>query len=304
MRSLYRSIERAAGADVPVLVLGDTGTGKELVARAIHAHSPWASRPFIALNCASIPQPLLQAELFGYEKGAFTHAFERKMGFFESADGGTLLLDEIGDMPLDSQAALLRFLQDKKVTPLGGTRSVSVDVRVIAISNKDLKKCVAEGTFRADLYFRLDVLKITAPNLSERSGDVEALAHHFLVEEARKFARPTLEFSRDALKSLEQYDWPGNVRELRSCIFRAVQRSSGRYVTSKDLELSGSRSSGPTVPLQDVLHETEKRTVESALDGDRWNVSRTARNLGVSRMTLYRLMDKHGISREEKLPSR
>ena len=296
MMNLYRTMERAAASDLPILILGATGTGKEQVAKSIHASSSRASGPFVALNCAAIPTTLIQSELFGYEQGAFTHAFQRKTGRIEAAAGGTLLLDEIGEMPLESQASLLRFLEDGKVTPLGGTRSTKVDVRVIASTNKDLQKSIREKGFREDLFYRLAVLVVRTPALHDRAEDIEMLAQHFLADAARATAK--VGFTKDAFAAMRRHPWPGNLRELRSRIVQAVLQADGRYLTAADLELEGgSAVQEPVRSLQEARDAAEKKTLEFMLTRNRWNVSRTANELRISRMTLYRLLEKHHIER-------
>jgi DNA-binding NtrC family response regulator len=300
MRDLYRMIDRAAGCDVPVLILGATGTGKEQVARAVHAHSSRVDGPFVTVNCAAIPAALMQSELFGYEKGAFTHALERKPGYIEAASGGTLLLDEIGDMPLDLQTSLLRFLDSHLVTPLGGTRAKKVDVRVIAATNKDLRQLVKTKSFRSDLYYRLAVLTVSTPNLKDRGDDVYALADHFLREATSLVGTAATGFGEDALEALRSHAWPGNLRELRNRIFQAALQSEGTSITRGDLHLEHLEEVGQNnaaLSLQDARDEAERETLESTLHRNRWNMSRAARNLKISRMTLYRLIEKHGLKR-------
>jgi DNA-binding NtrC family response regulator len=303
MRDLYRVLKHAAESDVPALITGPTGTGKEKAAHAIHEHSSRADRPFVALNCAAIPPSLLQAELFGYVKGAFTDASERKIGHIEAAAGGTLFLDEIGDMPVESQATLLRFLEDKLVTPLGSRKSTRVDVRVIASTNKDLEVAIRRREFRADLFYRLAVLVVRTPSLSLRGDDIDLLAKFFLEEAvAAVGAARDARFSDEALDALRRYAWPGNLRELRSCVFHAVIDSKGRIILPGDLSLGeergdGASRAGPRVEsLQEARDQSEKRKLELALAINGSNITRTARDLNVSRMTLYRLMAKHGVS--------
>ncbi len=303
MRDLYRMLQHAAQSEVPVLITGPTGTGKEKAARAIHEHSSRAQAPFVALNCAAIPPSLLQAELFGHVKGAFTDASERRIGHIEAADGGTLFLDEIGDMPVDSQATLLRFLEDKLVTPLGSRTTKRVDVRVITSTNKDLEAAIRKHEFRADLFYRLAVLVIRTPSLSLREGDIELLARHFLDEAiAAVGVAQDVCFSDDALKVMRRYAWPGNLRELRSCVFHAVIDCKSRLILPGDLNIGLTANRGADVrglgakPLQDARDQSEKHKLELALAINGSNITRTARDLNVSRMTLYRLMAKHGVS--------
>jgi DNA-binding NtrC family response regulator len=304
MQELFRVIQHAAVPDVAVLITGPTGTGKEKVAHAIHDLSPRANGPFVALNCAAIPPSLLQSELFGHVAGAFTDAVSEKIGHIETASGGTLFLDEIGDMPFESQATLLRFLEDKKVTPLGSTRTKEADVRVIASTNKDLEAAIGRGEFRADLFYRLAVLTVRTPSLSLRQGDIELLANHFLKEAIAAIgAQSDLRYTNDAIAALQRYAWPGNLRELRSCVFQATVLCTGRHIGLKHLNLPGGpylnadpeRMNG--VSLQDTRNRFEKQQLELSLAMHGSNVARTAKKLGISRMTLYRLMAKHGVSR-------
>lgn len=304
MKDHFRLIQHAAMSDVPVLITGPTGTGKELAARAIHEHSARARGPFVALNCAAIPTSLLQAELFGHVKGAFTNAFERKNGHIVSAAGGTLLLDEIGDMPFESQATLLRFLEDKIVTPLGATRGKEVDVRVIVSTNKDLESAIQDGEFRADLFYRLAVLVVRTPSLNCREGDIEQLAKLFLKEAVGALGGASdLSFSQEAIACMYRHPWPGNIRELRSCVFQAVMRSNRGFIRPEHLNLSGGLSqpkhdtSAKVGSLQHARNESEKRGLEASLARNGSNITKTAKELNVSRMTLYRLMEKHGVPR-------
>jgi len=297
MLDLYRVIQRAAATDMYVLITGETGTGKEIAARAIHASSARASGPFVALNCAAVPPSLIQAELFGHERGAFTDAVSRRIGRIEAASGGTLLLDEIGDMPLEAQATLLRVLEEKTVTRIGGRAAHRVDVRVIASTNRDLRGAIEAGHFRLDLFHRLAVLTIRLPELRAREDDIEMLARHFLGLAVRKLQSPIVGFTQSAFTLLRRHKWPGNVRELRSRIFQAVALCDGRYVTAEMLGLAqpGAENAAPT--LNEARKDMERDTLISALARSRWNVSQAARNLGISRMTLYRLMQKHGVDR-------
>ena len=320
MMTLYRMLQRASESDVSVLITGQTGTGKELAAKAVHEHSARSKGPFVAINCAAIPPSLLQSELFGHEKGAFTNASTRKTGYIQSAAGGTLFLDEIGDMPMESQATLLRFLEDKIVTPIGSTRGTRVDVRVIASTNVDLDQAIQDKTFRADLYYRLAFLTINTPNLSRREDDIDLLANHFLDEVASGAGMRHLRFSKEALATLRLYSWPGNVRELRGVVFQAALSCEGMEIRPEDLKIQpaaprmasasiwahgepqekhNSVAPSPYIngTLKNAREQSEKRNLEFALARNSCNITRTAQDLGVSRMTLYRLMAKHGMAR-------
>jgi len=298
MRRLYAQIQRVAEADLPVLITGETGTGKELVARAIHAQSARAEAPFVALNCAAIPPSLVQSELFGFTKGAFTGASASNGGLVRSAEGGTLLLDEIGEMPLEAQASLLRFLEDKVVTPVGGRNGARVDVTIISSTNRDLHEEVRLGRFRKDLLYRLDVVAIRTPPLRDRTADFEALVSHFLMAASSSLPRRLHGLTHEALDWLKAQAWPGNVRELRSCVIQAALHCEGRQITAKDLARFRPMPLGSATSLNEVLTSTERSTLQQLLARNRGNVSKTARDLKVSRMTLYRLMAKHDLARQ------
>lgn len=323
MRSLYRVLQRAAESDVPVLITGPTGSGKELVARAVHDHSARAEGPYIPINCAALPPSLLQSELFGHEKGAFTSANASRSGYIQSAVGGTLFLDEIGDMPMESQATLLRFLEDKIVTPIGSVRGKHVDVRVVASTNVDLPRAIADKTFRADLYYRLAFLTIQTPELNKRDDDIALLANHFLNEVTVDVGMRNLKFAEDALTAMQRYPWPGNVRELRSAVFQAALGCEGVIIHAEDFaeHLKASSGGNGAAPcekqhepasaqpnnqvietLKNAREQSEKHNLEYALKRNACNVTRTAQDLGVSRMTLYRLMTKHGVERQTNTP--
>ncbi|MFS2218539.1 sigma 54-interacting transcriptional regulator [Telluria sp. Tellsp104] len=293
MVRLRAQVARVARVDAPVLIWGESGSGKELTAQAIHAQSARARGPFVPVNCGAMPPNLIQSELFGYERGAFTGAARARAGLIESAHGGTLFLDEIGDLPKDLQANLLRFLQEKTICRLGSTRALRVDVRVIAASHVQLQRAVAGGHFREDLYYRLAVLPITVPALRERREDVVTLAEHFFHLYADERSPRLTGFSNRAVAALLDHAWPGNVRELINRVRRALVMADGRLVTPQDLGLESARVT--TAALDDVRARTERLALRECLQRSGRNVSRAARELGVSRTTLYRLLSKHGI---------
>ncbi|HXV61101.1 MAG TPA: PEP-CTERM-box response regulator transcription factor [Vicinamibacteria bacterium] len=298
MLNVFKSVRRVAGSDAEVLIDGESGTGKELVARAVHRLSGRSEGPFVPINCGAIPENLLESELFGYEKGAFTGAHARRQGRIELAHGGTLFLDEVGELSPSLQVKLLRFLQEHRLERIGGRREIEVDVRVIAATNADLEKAMRSQTFREDLYFRLAVVRIPLPALRERGEDVEVLARAFLERFAQENGRGVLEFDRDALSAIYQHSWPGNVRELENRIKRAVIMADGRKITAEDLELTTPHAlSGKVVSLKRAREEVERELISNALWKHNFNVTRTAAELQVSRPTLYELMQKLGISR-------
>ena len=294
---LRSQIRKVAQASAPVLIWGESGSGKELTALAIHRHSSRAKAPFIAVNCGAIPASLIQSELFGYERGAFTGAAKEKKGLIEAAAQGTLFLDEVGDLPLELQANLLRFLQEGTINRVGSSTPIRVDARVIAASHIHLQDAVKKGHFREDLLYRLNVLPLNVPALRERKEDLPLLSKHFFkLFEHDKNPRIT-GFSHRALSAIKSYEWPGNVRELINRIRRAMVMAEGRLITPEDLGLSL-----PSTPLRngEALEEAriraERDAINVCLQGSGSNVTRAARDLGVSRMTLYRLMEKHGIN--------
>jgi DNA-binding NtrC family response regulator len=295
MLRLRAQVARVAGVDAPVLVSGESGSGKELAAQAIHALSKRAACPFVPVNCGAIAPTLIQSELFGYERGAFTGATRGKAGLIESAHGGTLFLDEIGDLPKDLQANLLRFLQEKTICRLGSTRSITVDVRVVAASHVQLQRAVAEGQFREDLYYRLAVLPVTVPPLRERRDDVVALAEHVFRLYADERAPRLTGFSSRAVAAMLDHAWPGNVRELVNRVRRALVMADGRLVTPQDLGLEAALPIPTQAALDDVRARTERLALRECLLRSGQNVSRAARDLGVSRTTMYRLLSKHGM---------
>ena len=310
VRQLLEQVAMAAPTNGRVLIFGENGTGKELVARTIHSHSRRASGPFIEVNCAAIPEELIESELFGHVRGAFTGATGDRRGKFELADGGTLFLDEIGDMSVKTQAKVLRALQEQVVEPVGGASSVKVDVRVIAATNKDLPSEIRAGRFREDLYFRLNVIPIFVPPLRERDQDVILLAEHFIAEFAREYGRRPKHLDSGAATGLRSYRWPGNVRELRNVIERLMIMVPGDTITLPNLAFLGDGEmvgaehlAAPPMPLHEARDRFERDYILRALAAHHGNISRTADALGVERSNLYRKMRGFGIAparREEE----
>jgi DNA-binding NtrC family response regulator len=297
MQQLYRGIDKYAHTDAPVFIAGESGTGKELTARAIHGRSARAEKAYVAINCAAIPPTLLQSELFGHERGAFTGALQRKIGRIEAAEGGTLFLDEIGDMPPECQAVLLRFLQEGTIERLGGTGSIKVDARVISATHVNLEAAIAACRFRLDLYHRLCVLRLAEPPLRDRGGDIKLLANHALTMYKQDGSRKIRGFSSDALTAMFNYSWPGNVRELINCVRRAVVMTEGRFITAADLGLPDAPcASGRT--LAEIRSEAERNAIQQALTRHAYSLSSAAAELGVSRATLYRLLNSIGLRSE------
>jgi Response regulator containing CheY-like receiver, AAA-type ATPase, and DNA-binding domains len=278
------------------LIEGETGTGKELIANAIHAHSKRKDKPTVAINCGAFPPELIQAELFGYEKGAFTGAHCRKIGRIEAAQGGTLFLDEIGDLPLAQQVNLLRFLEERCIERVGGIEKIPIDVRIISATHVDLKQAVEEGKFREDLYYRLRVLHLKTPPLRERESDIELLTWYFFEEFSKNLRRKPKGFCTDALYLLQQHDWPGNVRELMNCIRHAVVMSENHLLTPADLGLDKRNKERISVKtLEQARADADCETILSTIRHTRFNMTRAARNLGISRVSLYRLIDKYQL---------
>ena len=299
MLRISRLIERVAGSGASVLLLGESGTGKEVLAQGLHAASRRSGK-FVAINCAAIPETLLESELFGYEKGAFTGATKTTLGKIETANGGTLMLDEIGDLPHSLQAKLLRFLQERTIERLGGRHEVPVDVRVVGATHQDLRAQITAGQFRQDLYYRLAELVVTIPPLRERNGDAVLLAHAFLRRFAQEQRRGNLSLSEDAIRAIEAHAWPGNVRELLNCIKRAAIMADGARVTAEDigLDLPQAGDSAPAasdIDLRTVREQAERQAIVTALARSNGNVVRASELLGVSRPTLYDLMRRLGI---------
>ncbi|MFC0401759.1 sigma-54-dependent transcriptional regulator [Paraburkholderia rhizosphaerae] len=294
MQRLYRRLDKCAQTDAPVFIAGESGTGKELTARAVHDCSERAKQSFVAINCAAIPPTLLQAELFGHERGAFTGALQKKIGRIEHADGGTLFLDEIGDMPHECQAVLLRFLQEGTIERLGGNALIKVDVRVISATHVDLETAVSDGRFRADLYHRLCVLRLDEPPLRERGTDIRLLADYALSMYRQDGTHKIRGFSSGAVVAMSNYGWPGNVRELINCVRRAVVMAEGRFITEADLGLPVANNARPKT-LAEIRMQAEIEGIEDALRRHGHNLSSAAAELGVSRATLYRLMNANRI---------
>jgi two-component system NtrC family response regulator len=290
-----RTIERVAPTNATVMVLGESGTGKELLARGVHEMSPRRSQRFVAINCAAIPENLLESELFGYEKGAFTGAAKQTIGKIETANKGTLFLDEIGDLPGSLQAKLLRFLQQRLVERLGGREEIPVDVRVVCATHQDLKALISDGRFREDLYYRLAEIVVTAPPLRDRPGDAALLAHAFVLRFADEYKRPSMTLLPDALRAIEQCRWPGNVRQLENVIKRAVIMADSRSIAASDLELPATEVEQDSLNLRTVRDEAERGAVLKALGRANGNLSKAAEWLGVSRPTLYDLMHRFGL---------
>jgi len=296
MLKVCRTVEKVAATDATVLLLGDSGTGKELVARALHDLSPRADKKFIAINCAAIPENLLESELFGYEKGAFTGAAKQTRGKIEYADGGTLFLDEVGDLPLSLQVKLLRFLQERVIERLGGRQEIPVDVRVICATHQDLPAATQEGRFREDLYYRISEITIRIPPLREREGDALLLARTFLDKYGVEYRRNLRGFAPDAVAAIEAHGWPGNVRELENKLKRAVILAEGNRITAEELELADSGDGADlSLNLRDVREAAERVAVQRAMSLYNGNMSKAAEILGVSRPTLYDLVKKFGL---------
>ena len=297
MLKVCRTIEKVASSNATVMLLGESGTGKEVLARGLHQASPRRNGKFVAINCAAIPENLLESELFGYERGAFTGAAKTTLGKIEMAAGGTLMLDEIGDLPFSLQAKLLRFLQERTIERVGGRQEIPVDVRIVCATHQDLKALSKESRFREDLYYRLAEIVVNIPPLRSRVGDAALLAHAF----ARRFAaeqnRGTLSLGEDAVRAIEAHHWPGNIRELENCIKRAVIMVDGNQITSQDigLNLPGTDDGENSLDLRTIREKAEKNAIISAMGRVNGNVVKAAEMLGVSRPTLYDLMHRLGL---------
>jgi len=298
MQAVFDFIRKVAPTSAPALILGESGTGKEMVAKALHRRSAQSGGPFVAINCNSIPENLLESELFGHEKGAFTGADRQRKGHVETASGGTLFLDEIGELPASVQVKLLRFLQEKCFQRVGGRLEIQSDARVIAATNRNLQELAAGGKFREDLYFRLAVMVVRMPALRERGDDILLVAKAFLHTYGIEQAKPSLTFAPDALRALTLHRWPGNVRELQNRVRRAVIMADGKRVTARDLELTDTLSGLPPQTLKEARESVEREMVHNALRCHRGKITAAALELGISRPTLYELMEKLGIARE------
>ena len=295
IRAITSQLKKIAQSNVSVLIRGESGTGKELIAKAIHELSSRRNARCVTLNCGAIPPTLVQSELFGYEKGAFTNAFRQKLGRVELAHKGTLFLDEIGELPTDQQVNLLRFLQEGYFERVGGNEPVHVDVRVVSATNVDLEKSVARGGFREDFYYRINVITIHMPPLRERIEDIELLANHFLQIEIQKYTFRPMKFTNEAIRSMLQYSWPGNIRELSNRVRRAMVMCEYDVISSKDLELPQTDQNLVALSLAKARQNAEKTAIGHCLAMCNHNISHAARLLKISRLTLYRLMKKHGI---------
>jgi|YelNatPaOPRAMG01_1025707.scaffolds.fasta_scaffold18647_4 two-component system NtrC family response regulator len=300
MQEVFATIRKVATTDAPVLILGESGTGKEMVAQAIHRRSARCNGPFVPINCAAIPETLLESELFGHEKGAFTGAHVQRKGRIESAHGGTLFLDEIGELPASLQVKLLRFLQEQTIERVGGRTPITVDTRVIAATNADLDAARQQGRFREDLYYRLAVVTIKLAPLRQRVGDIVLLAKAFLQRAAAESGRDVREFSPPAIRALLKHPWPGNVRELENRVRRAVIMAEGQQILPSDLELEQPPAEEKPRTLKEAREALERQMVMEALERNEGSVTRAAEELGISRPTLYELMDKLGIARPER----
>lgn len=295
MEKVCRMIERVAPTDVSVLLLGESGTGKELLSRALHDLGARSKERFVVINCAAIPETLLESELFGYEKGAFTGAYKQTIGKIEFADKGTLFLDEIGDLPQSLQSKLLRFLQERTIERLGGREPINVDVRIVCATHQDLGEKIKDGSFREDLFYRISEISVNIPPLRERAGDAVVLARAFLEKYVRKQGRGPKDFNEEALAGIESYHWPGNARELENRVKRAAIMAEGNRIGLEDLDLPASEREAEPLNLRQVREEAERRAVKRALVLSDDRVAQAAELLGVSRPTLYDLMQKYGL---------
>lgn len=304
MLAICRTLEKVAPTDVTTLITGETGTGKELLARAIHDLSQRARKPFAAINCAAIPENLLESELFGFEKGSFTGATHSKKGKIESANGGTLFLDEIGDMPMALQAKLLRFLQERLVDRVGSVQPIPVDVRVVCATHRDVRHLIESGEFREDLYYRISEITLDVPAVRDREGDALVVAQSLLKSLGKDMDRPNLAFTEDAINAITNYAWPGNVREMINKIKRATIMATGKRVTAEDLELpSKAPANNLQLNLRQVREFAERQAIIQALQSCSYNMAGASRLLGITRPTLYNLTDKYNIETSTEAPN-
>jgi two-component system NtrC family response regulator len=298
MQGVFALLRKVAPTSAPVLLLGESGTGKELAALAIHRRSPRKAAPFVAINCNAIPENLLESELFGHEKGAFTGAHAQRKGLIENAEGGTLFLDEIGELPPPIQVKLLRFLQERTFQRVGGRQEIQIDTRVVAATNADLKQLIAEGKFREDLFFRLSVVVILLPPIRDRGDDIRLVATEFLHRFAAQNGRKGLTFAPDTLRAIDHHPWPGNIRELQNRVQRAVIMAEGKRITVEDMELTGAAGALPPATLKEARESVERDLVERALKRNGGKIAPAAAELGISRPTFYELMEKLGITNQ------
>ena len=298
MAKVARTIERVAPTNVSVMLLGASGTGKELLARGVHDSSDRRDGPFMAINCAAIPENLLESELFGHEKGAFTGAVKTTEGKIELAAGGTLFLDEVGDIPLPLQVKLLRFLQERTIERIGGRKAIGVDTRIVCATHQDLETMIGEGTFREDLFYRLAEIVVRIPALAERPGDAVLLAKHFLARFAKEMNPQVRGFAPDALAAIDNWNWPGNVRELENRVKRAVIMADGKLVSAEDLDLAAGSGEEADIALnlKAAREQADRRMIRQALSRSEGNISNTAKLLGISRPTLYDLLKQYDLS--------
>ena len=299
MQQLFETVRRVAGSDLAVLIAGESGTGKELIARAVHRESSRREAPFVAINCGAIPEQLLESELFGHEKGAFTGAHQQRKGRIELAQGGTLFLDEIGELPLALQVKLLRFLQEQQIERVGGREAIAVDTRIVAATNLNLTEALERGTFRKDLFYRLSVVQIQVPPLREREEDAVFLAQAFLLKYGEQLNARVTGLSEEAREAIRAYAWPGNVRELENRIKRAAVMAQGTTLQPADLELSAAPAPAAYLTLREARSQFEKQLIRQALARTSGNVTRAAEELGISRQGLHEAMHKYGLDKSK-----
>tara|TARA_R110002050_G_scaffold9504_1_gene33260 strand:+ start:412733 stop:414682 length:1950 start_codon:yes stop_codon:yes gene_type:complete len=295
IQNLLSKIDKIAAVAAPVMITGESGTGKELAAKAIHDRSSYAKGPFVAVNCGAIASSLVQAELFGYEKGAFTDAKQRKIGYIESADGGTLFLDEVGDLPLDQQVNLLRFLQEKTIQRVGGTEHIEIDARVIAATHVDLERAVKEGRLREDLYYRLNVLQLRTPSLRDRMADIEILASYFFDKFSDEKHPNVKGFSQECISAMKYFTWRGNVREMMNRIRRGMVMCDKKLISAADLGIEYTSTNCDELSLKEIKEQAEKQAIQEAIARAEQNIALASRHLGISRVMLYRLMNKYDL---------